>query len=72
MTVSFGDVVQTTFIDPSEKKFGNSTISYSGTPTVYRPGDVVNIPYGSGEISTLQAFGAAWAAYTSGIGPSGI
>jgi hypothetical protein len=72
MTVGFGDVVQTTFIDPSEKKFGNSTISYSGAPTVYRPGDVVNIPYGSGEISTIQALGAAWAAYTSGIGPSGI
>lgn len=72
MTVGFGDVVQTTFIDPSKKKYGNSSISYSGAPTVYRPGDVVNIPYGSGEISTMQAVGAAWSAYASGIGPAGI
>jgi len=31
---------------------------------------VVNIPYGSGEVSTMEAIGLAWYAFSSGVTPS--
>jgi hypothetical protein len=70
----FGEVVETRYILSEEQlaasKFGFSEVYYSGSPTVYSPGDVVNLPYGSGETSTMKAIGNAWAAYASGIGPA--
>jgi len=69
----FGDVVDTNFIYSSDQLdgriYGNSKVSYSGVPTVYHVGDVVHLPYVSGETSTMSAIGLAWAAYASGIGP---
>jgi hypothetical protein len=69
----FGDVVETKYVLSAEQlnasAFGNSTVYYSGSPIVYAPGDVVNLPYTSGELSTMEAVGLAWAAYASGIEP---
>jgi hypothetical protein len=69
----FGDVVSTNFIysqeQLNERIYGDSEIQYSGIPTVYHAGDVVHLPYQSGEISTMEALGLAWAAFASGIGP---
>jgi len=69
----FGDVVSTNFIYSQEqidtRIYGDSDISYSGIPTVYHAGDVVHLPYASGETSTMEAIGLAWAAFTSGVGP---
>lgn len=69
----FGDVVSTNVIYSQEQLdgriYGDSDISYSGVPTVYHTGDVVHLPYASGETSTLEAIGLAWAAFASGIGP---
>jgi hypothetical protein len=45
-------------------------VSFSGNPIVYTPGDVVHLPYASGELSTIQAVGLAWGAFASGVGPS--
>lgn len=70
---NFGDVVATNFIYSQEQLdgriYGDSEISYSGIPTVYHAGDVVHLPYESGETSTMEAIGLAWAAFASGIGP---
>lgn len=70
----FGDVVETKYVLSENQletsAFGNSTVFYSGNPIVYSPGDVVNLPYTSGELSTLEAVGLAWAAYSSGIEPA--
>lgn len=70
----FGDVVETKYVlsesQLNASAFGNSTVYYSGNPIVYSPGDVVNLPYSSGELSTLEAVGLAWAAYASGIEPA--
>jgi len=70
----FGDIVDGTFILSSgqveRRKYGFSPIKASGIPTVYHAGDTVNLPYGSGEISTIQAIGLAWSAFASGVGPS--
>lgn len=70
---NFGDVVATNFIYSQEqidvRIYGDSDIQYSGIPTVYHAGDVVHLPYQSGEISTMEAIGLAWAAFASGIGP---
>lgn len=70
---NFGDVVVTNFIYSQEQLdgriYGDSEISYSGIPTVYHAGDVVHLPYESGETSTMEAIGLAWAAFASGIGP---
>lgn len=70
---NFGDVVQSTFIYSAEqddtRKYGFSDIQVSGRPTVYHAGDLVHLPYASGEISTVEAVGLAWAAYASGIPP---
>jgi hypothetical protein len=70
---NFGDVVSTNFIYSQEqidgRIYGDSEIQYSGIPTVYHAGDVVHLPYQSGELSTIEAIGLAWAAFASGIGP---
>jgi hypothetical protein len=69
----FGDVVDSNFIYSDVQRevrtYGESTIQISGQPTVYHAGDVVHLPYVSGETSTIEAIGLAWAAYASGIGP---
>lgn len=69
----FGDVVQSNFIysiDQDDiRKYGFSDIQISGRPTIYHAGDVVHLPYASGEISTAEAVGLAWAAYASGVDP---
>jgi NADH dehydrogenase FAD-containing subunit len=70
---NFGDVVATNFIYSQEqiagRIYGDSEIQYSGIPTVYHAGDVVHLPYQSGELSTMEAIGLAWAAFSSGVGP---
>jgi len=72
----FGDIVETNFIYSTEqrakRKFGDSEVQVSGNPAVYHAGDVVNLPYGSGERSTIEAIGLAWAAFASGVLPSGL
>ncbi len=72
--VDFGDVVETKYVLSEDQletsAFGNSTVYYSGNPIVYAPGDVINLPYTSGELSTMEAVGLAWAAYASGIEPT--
>lgn len=70
---NFGDVVSTNTVYSQEqidvRLYGDSDISYNGTPTVYHAGDVVHLPYASGETSTMEAIGLAWAAFASGITP---
>jgi hypothetical protein len=70
---NFGDVVDSNFVYSSEQLntriYGESTIAYSGSPTVYHVGDVVHLPYASGETSSMEAVGLAWAAFASGLGP---
>lgn len=70
---NFGDVVDTNMIYSQQqidsRLYGKSTISYSGNPTVYHAGDVVHLPYQSGETSTMEAVGLAWAAFASGVTP---
>jgi hypothetical protein len=51
------------------RQYGFSPITASGIPTVYHAGDVVNLPYASGEISPMDAMGLAWGAFSSGIVP---
>jgi hypothetical protein len=71
--VEFGDVVDSNFIysrqQLDERIYGDSEINFSGSPTVYHVGDVVHLPYVSGERSTMEAIGLAWAAFASGITP---
>lgn len=74
-TPNFGDIVETTFTQSTEqidtRKYGFSEIRVSGSiPAVYHAGDVVHLPYTSGETSTMEAIGLAWAAYVSGVGPT--
>lgn len=70
----FGDVVDGTFfLSPEQvqiRKYGYSPIKSSGVPTVYHAGDVVNLPYTSGEISTMEAIGLAWGSFSSGVTPA--
>lgn len=70
----FGDVVDGTFfLSPEQvltRKYGYSPIKASGIPTVYHAGDVVNLPYASGEISTMEAIGLAWGSFSSGVTPT--
>lgn len=70
---NFGDIVDSSFIYSTEqddvRKYGFSDIQISGRPTIYRPGDVVHLPYVSGEISTIEAVGLAWSGYVNGIPP---
>jgi hypothetical protein len=69
----FGEIIETRYLlseaQLAASQFGFSEVYYSGSPTVYSPGDVVHLPYASGETSTMQALGDAWAAYASGVGP---
>ena len=71
---NFGDIIDGTFVLSEEqveiRKYGFSPIDASGIPTVYHVGDVVNLPYASGEISSIEAMGLAWAAFSSGITPT--
>lgn len=66
----FGDVIDSNFIYSSGqiegRLYGDSAISYSGNPTVYHVGDVVHLPYQSGERSTIEAVGLAWQAFATG------
>lgn len=70
----FGEIVDQTFImskaQVDRREFGRSEILFSGVPTVYHAGDVVNLPYESGEISTMEAVGLAWGSFSSGVVPS--
>lgn len=70
----FGEIVDATFALSTEqievRKYGLSEIQFSGIPTVYHVGDVINLPYASGEISSMQAVGLAWGAFASGITPA--
>lgn len=69
----FGDVVDSNVVysqqQIDERLYGDSSISYEGIPTVYHVGDVVHLPYQSGETSTMEAIGLAWAAFATGLGP---
>ena len=70
----FGDVIRSAYI-PSQaqqkkREFGKSPITVSGIETVYHNGDVIFLPFESGEISTFEAMGLAWTANQSGIGPA--
>ena len=71
---NFGDIIDGTFVLSEEqveiRKYGFSPIDASGIPTVYHVGDVVNLPYASGEISSIEAMGLAWAAFSSGVTPT--
>lgn len=70
---NFGDIVDGTFVLSEEqqlaRKYGFSPVEASGIPTVYHVGDVVNLPYASGEVSSIEAIGLAWAAFSSGVVP---
>lgn len=69
----FGDIVDGTFFLSAEqidtRQYGFSPIKSSGIPTVYHVGDVVNLPYASGDISTMEAIGLAWGSFASGVVP---
>jgi hypothetical protein len=69
--LGFGDVVESTTPSSAEqtqrRQYGRSTVYYEGSPTVYKAGDVVHLPYEQNEKSTMEAVGLAWAAYASGI-----
>ena len=71
----FGDIVETNFVYSDEqrevRKFGESEVLVSGQPASYHAGDVVHLPYATGETSTIEAIGLAWGAFSSGILPSG-
>lgn len=70
----FGEIVDGTFVLSPEqveiRKYGFSEIKASGIPTIYHAGDVVNLPYATGETSTIEAIGLAWSAFSSGVGPA--
>lgn len=72
-TPGFGDIIQTR-VELSEgqlskREFGKSTVKLSGNPSRYHAGDTVNLPFGSGETSTIGAMGDAWAATVTGGTP---
>ncbi len=71
----FGDIVETNFVYSDEqrevRKFGDSEVLVSGQPATYHAGDVVHLPYATGETSTIEAIGLAWGAFSSGVLPSG-
>ena len=70
----FGEIVDGTFVLSPEqvesRKYGFSDIKVSGIPTIYHAGDGVNLPYTTGETSTIEAIGLAWSAFSSGIRPA--
>tara|TARA_R100001480_G_scaffold131548_1_gene128868 strand:- start:50 stop:280 length:231 start_codon:yes stop_codon:yes gene_type:complete len=71
----FGDIIETNFVYSEEqreiRKFGDSEVLVSGQPATYHAGDVVHLPYATGETSTIEAIGLAWGAFASGVLPSG-
>ena len=71
----FGDIVETNFVYSDEqrevRKSGESEVLVSGQPATYHAGDVVHLPYATGETSTIEAIGLAWGAFSSGVLPSG-
>ena len=72
-TPGFGDIIQTR-VELSEgqltkREFGKSPVKLSGNPARYHAGDTVNLPFGSGETSTIGAMGDAWAATVTGGSP---
>ena len=71
----FGDIVETNFVYSDEqrevRKFCDSEVLVSGQPATYHAGDVVHLPYATGETSTIEAIGLAWGAFSSGVLPSG-
>ena len=71
----FGDIIETNFVYSDEqrevRKFGESEVLVSGQPATYHAGDVVHLPYATGETSTIEAIGFAWGAFSSGVLPSG-
>jgi hypothetical protein len=70
---NFGNITDTQFVFSEQqdeiRKFGFSRIYYRGRPTVYHAGDTVNVPYKDNELSTIEAMGLAWAAFSSGVTP---
>ena len=70
----FGEIVDGTFVLSPEQGRSSadifSDIKVSGIPTIYHARDVVNLPYTTGETSTIEAIGLAWSAFSSGIGPA--
>jgi hypothetical protein len=44
-------------------------VSYEGSPTVYKTGDVVYLPYQITELSSMEAVGLAWEAYSQDLLP---
>ena len=70
---SFGDIVDSTKAASEDqltrRQYGFSSVYYDGSPTVYKTGDVVHLPYESSELSSMEALGLAWAAYAEGILP---
>lgn len=70
-TPGFGDIVDSTTPASEEqaarRQYGFSTVSYDGSPTVYKAGDVVHLPYELDEKSSMEAVGLAWAAFAEGI-----
>jgi hypothetical protein len=64
MSTQFGDIVESAFnystIQRDTRKFGFSSVQLSGEPAIYHPGDVVNLPYTSGQSSTMGAYASAW------------
>jgi hypothetical protein len=72
-TPGFGDVVDSTKAPSEEqltrRQYGFSSVYYDGSPTVYKTGDVVNLPYEANELSSMESLGLAWAAYAEGILP---
>jgi len=71
---NFGDVVDSNFVYSQKqldtRVYGESKIFFGDSPTVYHVGDVVHLPYVSGETSTMQAIGLAWAAFVTGTEPA--
>jgi len=76
MSPQFKEIVETNFIysdtQRDQRKYGKSEIQVSGQPAVYHVGDVINLPYEPTELSTIEAIGLAWQAFSSGVLPSGI
>jgi len=73
-TPGFGDIIQTRVVLSEEqltkREFGKSPVKLSGNPSRYHAGDTVNLPFGSGETSTINAMGDAWAASVTGGSPA--
>lgn len=71
--INFGDVVDSTKpasqAELDRRQYGFSEVSYEGSPTVYKTGDVVYLPYQITELSSMEAVGLAWEAYSQDLLP---